>query len=91
MAKPSVSGSFTRIKKTFRRKAHDKDQWVLKMTVFVYTATTLYICIYMNDMQYKTSLYASAGTEEPGSPDDNFTDKATVTYCTNSISVVVST
>ena len=37
----------------------------------------------MNDMQYKSSLYASAGIEEPGSPDDNSTDKAIVTYCTN--------
>jgi len=35
----------------------------------------------MNDMQYKTSLYASAGPEEPGSPDDSSTDKDT--YCTN--------
>lgn len=41
------------------------------------------IYIYMNDMQYKSSLYASAGIEEPGSPDDNSTDKAIVTYCAN--------
>jgi hypothetical protein len=53
------------------------------MIVFVYSATTSYTNVYMNDMQYKTSFYASAGPEEPGSPDDNSTDKATVTYYTN--------